>query len=672
MSSPRVEPNVLNEPRSRAAPRWAVAMAYLCHVALVLAVLPPGDLIADAPFFADDYVPRFRYALTRAALLASGQLTGYDPASSAGFPECRHLLAGGHAWTLALATLGHVLGEGRAFNLTTAILALATLPLLAWTGRALGLGARASWLPLVGLPVLWTGVPFSFLLTGSPGWLCGVPLALATAASYQDFLMRRGTWRAVRTALLAASAATVHELAAAWVVLFGMMLVVTRPRAFTMRALAATAAMVVSAALLNAHWILPFLARRDVSLGYGGGTVGVIDGRMSLFGLFYPHGLPIVLVLYALGWAGARRLLQDESLAPLRPFAQAFVAAPLAFAFLGHGWSVTAWTEPYRFLVFFLLGTCVLAAIGLADAPERWMTSARRVIPWASPLLAVALGRFNPIGPALPLRAGLDGEAVGLVTLLDRKLDSEHRLMVEDSAWEHPEADWIANLEGPGHHYFGTHLPTLLPEILGRELVNGSYVGRPFVRQQVVQFESRFLDGRPLAAWSANELAALFERYAVGHVLVWSSEARAALASQGEIVAPDGALGEFALFRVRHPTSRFLAGSGRIATALDRIELSELVSSGGRVVLRYHFDRELRASPPVALERFTVDGDPIGFVALVDPPPRVTLGFRPDGEAPRLGWPREALVRAQPQVPGRGDGSRATLGSHTSARSDGP
>ncbi|MFN7954846.1 MAG: hypothetical protein U0610_24180 [bacterium] len=665
------EPASLEPASPRAAPRWALVAAYACHALLTFAVLPPSELARDAPLFVDDYVPRFRYALTRAALLANGQLAGYDPAFNAGFPECQHLLAGGHAWTLAIATLAPWLGEGRAFNVMTALLVLATLPLLAWAARMLALGAAASWVPIVAVPVIWTGVPFSFLVTGSPGWLCGVPLALAVAASYRSFLVTARAWPWARTALLAALAGTVHELAAAWVGLFALALLVERRRALSPRVLVGSAAILAAAALFNAHWIVPFVARRDVSLGYGGGTVGVLDARYSLLALFYPHGLPVVIVLYALAVAGARQLARRGRDSSLVVFWGSFVGAPLVFAFAGYAWRVTVWTEPYRFLVMFLLAACLLAAIGLAEAPGGGVRAWRRVLPWASPLVAIALGRFNPIGPELPLRAGIEGEAAGLVTLLEHEVDPAQRLLVEDSAWEHPEADWLVNLEGPGHHYFGTHLPTLLPELIGRELVNGAYVGRPFVRHQVVEFESRILDGRPIAAWPASELDALFRRYAIGHVLVWSREARAALEARAELLEPDGVLGELALFRVRAPSSRFLAGSGRIESTLDRIELSELVPENGRVVLRYHFDRELAASPPVRLERFPIDGDPIGFVALIDPPPRVRLGFHPERTPPSVRWHRSREPRAVRQLPvGEGAAGRG-LGSHTSVRADG-
>ncbi|MBK7973377.1 MAG: hypothetical protein IPK07_08880 [Deltaproteobacteria bacterium] len=199
----------------------------------------------------------------------------------------------------------------------------------------------------------------------------------------------------------------------------------------------------------------------------------------------------------------------------------------------------------------------------------------------------------------------------------------------------------MENLSAPGHHYFESHLPTLLPELTGLELVTGAYVGPPFIRHQTVRFESRRLDGRAIGAWSSDELRALFDRYAIGEVLVWSDDARAALASRPEVVEPHGGLGGFTLFRVRAPSSRFLLGRGRIETSLDRIELSELVPEEGRVAIRYHYDPRLRAVPEVAIERVVVDGDPIGFIALRDPPPRVRLGFRPEAEPIEPGaWTR--------------------------------
>jgi hypothetical protein len=315
-------------------------------------------------------------------------------------------------------------------------------------------------------------------------------------------------------------------------------------------------------------------------------------------------------------------------------------AVPLAFAFLGYGLRATSWTEPYRFVVPATVALAFPAAIGLAEGPGRWMSAWRRIWPWASPALALGLCLWSPISPSLPIRSGLSGEARGLVALLRSRVDPERRLLLEDSAWELPESDWIENLSAPGHRYFGTHLPSLLPELTGLELLNGAYVGAPFIRHQTVRFESRRLDGRPIGEWSAAELRVLFDRYAVGHVLVWSDEARAALRAQPGLLAPDGALEELSLFRVMGPSSRFALGSGRVRSSLERLELDELEPEKGRVVIRYHFDSRLRSEPPLTVERVPVEGDPIGFIGLRDPPRHLRLGFQPLARsADASGWP---------------------------------
>ncbi|MBK7973376.1 MAG: hypothetical protein IPK07_08875 [Deltaproteobacteria bacterium] len=303
----------------RAAPRWAVALAFVSHVVITFAVFPPREVWRDAPFLADDYSARFRYALTRGQLLERGQLEGYDPAFLAGFPECGHLLAGGHAWTVGIAALGPVLGEARAFNLVTVLLVLSTLPLVAVSGWALELGAAASWVPLIALPVVWTGVPFAFPMTGSPIWLAGSALALATAALYRRFLAGGRARDGVLAALGAAAVGTVHELAAALVIVHALpVLVVTRLRP-PARVLGGTLAIVAFAVLANLHWLIPFVARHDVALGYGGGTDGVLDWRFTAFALVYPHGLPVLVALYGFAVVGCARCCARRNAAPGSP-----------------------------------------------------------------------------------------------------------------------------------------------------------------------------------------------------------------------------------------------------------------------------------------------------------------------------------------------------------------
>ncbi len=618
-------PSVASTPRT--APRWALALAYAAHVTLLLAVFPPRDMVRDAPWFADDFPTRFRFALTQARLLERGWLTGYDPGFAAGFPECRHLPAGGHVFQLALALFGAHIGYARAFNVMCVLLTASSLPILAWAARAAGLEAAASWVPLVALPVVWTGLPFSFPLTGNAMWLAASAMAIATAAAYRRFLVSGSTRDGVVIALGAAAIATVHEVGASVVLGFAIPWVVVRAGRLDRRRLLGTVAAPLVATVLNLYWLWPFVARREIADSYGSGTVEVLDATFTAFTLVYPTGLPVLLVLYGLAVMGFRRLGTRARPEGTRLLLGTLVALPLAFSFGGYLWKVTAWTEPYRFVVPATLALTLLASIGLAEGDGVWADRCRRIGPWASPILAALLLALCPSNPKIPLHSGLTKEARELVSLLATRADPDRRLLLENSGWEYPHGSWLENLADPGHHYFGTHLPSMLPELTGLELLNGAEIGKPFIRHETVRFESHELEDRPIASWNVAELREVFDRYAVGAVLAWSDESRAALAKVPEVLTPSGGSGAFRLFQVVSPSSRFVAGSGKISSSLDRIELDDLEPEGGRVVLRYHFDPALESDPPVRLERVEVPEDPVGFVALVDPPRHVRLGF---------------------------------------------
>jgi hypothetical protein len=216
-----------------------------------------------------------------------------------------------------------------------------------------------------------------------------------------------------------------------------------------------------------------------------------------------------------------------------------------------------------------------------------------------------------------PLQVGLGPEREALVEVLKERTGPEARILWEDRAGPRTLPRWTA----------------LLPHLTGRPFVGGldpdgtiahSHAG--FVRQR--------LAGRDIATWTDDALQDYCWRYNVGWVVAWSPAAVARFRDWkgGAVevaVVRDGEPG--CLFRVRRqrPASYALKGEARLVHADSRhMSFADVVPEDGRVVLSFHYQPGMRASPSrVQIEREPDPGDDIPFVRLRvnGPVARVTL-----------------------------------------------
>jgi hypothetical protein len=216
-----------------------------------------------------------------------------------------------------------------------------------------------------------------------------------------------------------------------------------------------------------------------------------------------------------------------------------------------------------------------------------------------------------------PLQVGLGPEREALIATLLQHTTPDARILWEDQPGPRTMPRWTALLaERTGRAFLGG----LDPE--GH--IEHSHAG--FVRQKLAH--------RPIASWSDDALQEYCRRYNVGWVVVWSPAAVARLRAwrDGAVELArlhDGEEGW--LFQVRRPQapSFALVGTARLIHADSRhITLADVVPEDGRVVLSFHYQAGLRASPSrVQVEREPGLSDTIDLVRLrfAGPVARVTL-----------------------------------------------
>jgi hypothetical protein len=332
-----------------------------------------------------------------------------------------------------------------------------------------------------------------------------------------------------------------------------------------------------------------------------------------------------------------------------------------SLTFLGSAWPVTKNLEPLRFQVPLAFVWCVAAGDGLCSVLGALDLRALLRTPWAwirwiaavcfVSLIVVltfpsACGwirefRLRPHWPSTwkntvvrisrtgPLGVGLRPEMIELVAWIREHTDTSARILFED------QLRLLENLNPEAPE--SLHWTPLLPVLTNREYIGGLYEAA-FIPHNYASFGDWHLAGRHIRDWTPAELRRFCDQYNIGWVITWS---RASPLKQGpdrgmplstEVFAsmpfcepiarnprhttrPDE--NEYAIFRIARERSYFAKGGGRVvAVDFNRIELADLEPVGGELVLRYHWQENLRSDPPLPLERADVLGDPVGFIRI--------------------------------------------------------
>jgi hypothetical protein len=253
---------------------------------------------------------------------------------------------------------------------------------------------------------------------------------------------------------------------------------------------------------------------------------------------------------------------------------------------------------------------------------------------WAA--LAVVLGILLAVGIATPystadlttrtywtkpLAIGLGPERQKLVRTLITSTTAEARILWEDDPGpqrrpKQPPQRWTS----------------LLPHLTGRFFLGGLDPSAG-IEHAFASLVDQNLAGRHILRWTDEELEEFCRRYNVGWVVCWSRAARGRLRrwDRAELVKGLGDRRAGWLFRLKRPLSYALKGQARLVQAdSQHITLADVVPEGGVVLLSFHHQAGLRASPSrVRVEREPDVNDPIAFIRLrvSGPVARLTLAW---------------------------------------------
>jgi hypothetical protein len=622
--------------------RWGNLVTLLLlvlHVIAVCRLLPPAELFRQDPIAAADH-PMHAYDLSvyREALRESGLPWGYDPVVSAGKVLRPVQDAGGKPQEF----LGALLPSVNPWTVIRWSLFLSMLTFPIWTYLAaarLGFdAAQRAWVLLVLLAAAWLyGHMYGSYLWGqvaypTAAYMCPYLLAMFLSAIAQPSLRLFAAIFALLSMQFMLHVMGPIVLAPS--LLLFTLLARPLPARWRLAALAAPIGVVA----VNAFWFVPFaLALRSPS----------------------PPGRPFEWYPPDLRYLSVEHLL--AVLSPLR------IAAALAGT-LVTVWGLVllqrlagkrvalCWGLTIFFGLFLKFAGSFIPGISLMQ-PSRFFTPtiALMTLPVGLVLQSIS-GRLRvPVWLGVP---GLATAAVLAAALMPQR-QGTWKYLNYAGAEEHDAGSFPLKLPPPvpqpqllppleefidSRTDRGDRLlvqtvieaePLALPMACGREVVGNTY---PDLFDPA-QFLYQRLFGRPLKEWSPETLRAALERWGITWAFVHTPEAVELFeATTGK---PPERVGLFRAFRVQQSFSAFLVGRGEAVARVNRIELKNLTSAKGLVVLRYRYHPALEADEGVIITPYAIPEDPAGFIALRDPPSSVTLRFKP-WRALKAAWPSVA------------------------------
>jgi hypothetical protein len=588
----------------KGAERLVLTIVLLLHLGATCILLPPWEVLRREPLrYMDQAIHTHRIYMYRQGFLQSGWPWGYDPAVGAGAMVHPFQDIGAKPQQV-LGLLLPFLSPGTVERLFVFVVAL-TFPL--WTllaCRRLGIPVGAQVWVMVTLLVpawLYDNLPLYFF------W----GLVAFTAASYFtpyvlvlfcNFLSRPGLKSYAAFCCAAALLFLLHVLGPV-VLVPSLILYTLAARSLTWRWRTAALLAPVIIFVLNAFWFVPCM----LDMGAPKIPWPPLPAQAVAPHFNYQNWSDLVMALTPLrvavalcglslaayGFVVLRRVV-DQRVVVAFALAAAF---GLFLKFFGSFLPVFVRMQPPRFLVpaFALLtlpvGTALFTLTKKARLPAGLSAAMPLLLIMAALLL---LGKPN----SLPLPPSPDP----LADFVARRTAPTERLLIQTGV---------------------PHGPRVMALAFGREVI-----GNTFPKQyDPAQFLHKTVWGKELDNWSPGELRSALERWGVAWVFTKTDKAHTLFAKATN--SPGEAVGTYQAFRVPGSPTRFLVGRGRVQARVNRLDLTELIPEDGLVVLKYRYHPAWQTTSGLPVYQYPIPEDPVGFIALRNPPEAVTLRFSP-------------------------------------------
>ncbi|HPQ68652.1 MAG TPA: hypothetical protein PKW95_05955 [bacterium] len=582
---------------------WAAPLL-VTALALVLlgARLGSWAFFSTAPLYQENY-PKYFYQSDQTArfIAETGVFWGYDPTFAAG------LLLNPGATIIAHnlpSLIGAATGWPAAVTIKTILLLFfVAFPWLTYAAaRRFGLGPFAAAGAMLATVLMnFFSLRYSFIRASMGMYFSATPLlfyALALLAT-----AREKPWRWPPVLFAAGTLLCWWHIEQGLLFFFAAFVLLLRGRRTLARPLPliGMAAATIGAAALNWSWLGPFVRFHLAALPFNAEIFVAfpVDWHGSGGLVFLMVALLQPLILLALAASPWRKRLRDELPAPLRDLAALAVLLMSIVAAMSLVRILTGFF-PTRLLDVLPPILFVLAGWRIERTPNR-----QRFAYGAAAALAAQLVLFYALFPHQPFVNEPPATYRELAGWLRENTDDRARIALEASG-------------RPDRQPLGVDPSSLLAYDVPRQ-----YVALPSTESANVLYQAYLLEGR-LGAHDLTTLGEAAHRrllaaYNIGWVVAYSERLKQALHARPALYTPLRTIDCLEIFGVEREPSWFLAGSGKVAAARNRLRLSDLVpDEQGRIVLAYHYydSLSLRGAGQLRRQRSPLDG--FGFIELRD------------------------------------------------------
>ncbi len=619
----------------------AAALSVIVGYAATCARIP-----ADGFVFNDFAILNYSAEAARRFYENTGNIWGYEPHFMAGYPLS-------FIWNsnVATQTAARVFSSVPAASVVRAffLAGLFSFPLLFWWALAnfgFTLKESSAGLVLGGLYFL-AGLPVLFFMVGmvTAGFALGVCMvALSFLYRYAE---HGGAYSLTGMIVFVSLSLFVHKttaivlfvpgIVALWIIFAGHAETCARAdRSTRAKRLAGILIAAAAAYLLNSFWINPLIANihnmvsvpeapfwrnYDVLLPFREYFTGV--AKMNMLTLSGPKGVlhsATLCLLLAAGAAGCLQL-KKQGETNLALFLILPAAALWLFAYYGAFIPGAGNLNPARYQAFAQLMLAVPGGVGIAKLAND--TGKINAAGWTAAFIvaAVAIGGviyssewLKPIH--ILLARGVSPE-VRMVAEKIKGLPPGGRIMIEDSG--------DMDVESMGQVYGNTQIVSNFGLMTGREFIGGPY---PYVflkHRRATFFDGRAF-GKAITDLRPDEMKRLLELYNVKWIVCWSDASKGYFDRYGGDFSKTDAVEQFSFYVVDNYTpSQFISGAGDVEADYGLLKVRTQDRSGGAVVIKYHWPGMYTTKPETRLEKYEVDGDPVGFIKIIDPPPELLI-----------------------------------------------
>jgi hypothetical protein len=575
------------------------------HCMSVFRIMPPSRIADKNPLFHIDFSLHFyRAAAISHILSADKAVWGYDPYFAAGYPiglledfdnrACE-------LFVFALSSLG--LNKAQAFKLFIIIVFLSFPLLIYLTAINFSLTKNERILTTALAVIFWYGQHFNFIWNGMFSFLFSSFLYMYIFSLFYRYLKFKNGRDFFFLTILSSLIILIHLLSifCLFIPMIALYLLYFKKLSFRFHLSLLLGLCIVI--LINSYSIYPFIKNMNIYLtNFSNDFQGGIKNLIGNF--FFKSEMLLSNILVTIGVIGLFlwRKNKEREIYLSFLFSFLFMFALIYFGKYNKFFSLIGTYRFNHYLIFLLIFPASSSLIAFMQF-LRHNFSVKKVYT----IIFLILFLFAPLilsplaiiySPKVYVKASImPQKCYQLIKWVKDNTTSKGRILLE------------IGLKNKMFHF--NHFSTILLHFCQREIIGG-----PQCLMTNKYLFANFYNGlffeKPIASYSDLDMKDYLKLYNIKWIIVWTPESTDHFDKLQGFVNKIHQIDNFSIYQANQNTDYFLKGKGKINVNYNRIWISN--ASEGEVVIKYHWLPTLKTDPPLPIECYNIEKDPIGFI----------------------------------------------------------